>query len=448
MALSGLQIFKLLPGGKKEKEANCKQCGFPTCMAFAMKLAKGEADITLCQFISDELKAVLEDAGQKQQAEITFGSELNRVKTGNETVMFRHDKTFINPTCISVCLNSNDNNFEAKLDEISSYSIERVGETFTISAVALYDNGDFAKKARIIDEKNLPIILISNDFDNILAALEAVKKSKPLVFLKNADSEKLAEIAQKYDIPVVVSAKTVEELAENSEKLLNKEIKDIVLNLEAEASFSTIESLTFLRRAAIEEKIKPLGFPVMMTIPQSGDIIQDAAVSSALLCKYSNILVLENFNKALLSGLFTLRQNIYTDPQKPLQVEAKLYEVGEVTPDSPVFITTNFALTYFAVISEIEASGVPSYLLITSSDGMSVLTAWSASKFTGEIIAKAVKQSALENIVKHRKLIIPGFVASMTEEIEEELPEWQVISGPNDAADIVEFIKANRCFAN
>ncbi|MFA6988958.1 MAG: acetyl-CoA decarbonylase/synthase complex subunit gamma, partial [Candidatus Gastranaerophilaceae bacterium] len=356
MALSGLQIFKLLPGGKKEKEANCKQCGFPTCMAFAMKLAKGEASIDSCQFISDELRAMLVDAGQKQQEEIVFGPELNRIKTGNETVMFRHDKTFINSTCISVCLDSNDSNFESKLNEISSYSIERVGENFTVSAIALYDNGDFEERAQIVNEKNIPLILISNDFKNLSAALEKIKKSKPLVFLETTDTEKIAEISKKYEVPVVVSAKSLEELAEISEKLLTKEIKDIVLNLDEEVNFSTIESLTFIRRAAIEEKFKPLGFPLLMKVPQSNDIIQDAVLSSALLCKYSNILLLENFDKALLSGLFSLSQNIYTDPQKPLQVEAKLYEVGEVTPDSPIFITTNFALTYFAVVSELEAS--------------------------------------------------------------------------------------------
>jgi len=186
----------------------------------------------------------------------------------------------------------------------------------------------------------------------------------------------------------------------------------------------------------------------MMLLPQSADIVQDAILSATLLCKYTNILVLENFNRALLSGLFTLSQNIYTDPQKPLQVEAKLYEVGEVTKDSPVFVTTNFALTYFAVISEIEASGVPAYLLITPSDGMSVLTAWSASKFTGEIIAKAVKQYGVGDIVTHRELIIPGFVASLSEEITEELPEWTVVCGPNDAIDIVDFIKQKNKLSN
>lgn len=441
MALSGLQIFKLLPAGKKEKEANCKQCGSPTCMAFAMKLAKGAVEISSCKHISDELRAMIEDSAQKQQEAILFGTELNKTKVGDEIVMFRHDKTFVNPTCVSVRLNSDDKEFENKLKALKSYSIERVGENFTISAVVLYDKGNFAQSAKIIDENNLPLILISENYDNICAAIEEIKPSKPLVFLKNNDIEQISEINKKYAVPVVVSANSVEELAKRSENLVKQGVKEIVLNLDTNIDFSVIEKLTYIRRAAIEDKYRSLGFPVMMILPLSGDVIEDSILSSTLLCKYTNIVVFEDYNPAIVSGLFTLRQNIYTDPQKPLQVEAKLYEVGEVTKDSPIFVTTNFALTYFAVVSEIEASGIPSYLLITPSDGMSVLTAWSASKFTGEIIAKAVKQFGVEEAVNHKELIIPGFVASLAEEIKEELPEWEVICGPNDAIDLVDFIK-------
>ncbi|MFH0702295.1 MAG: acetyl-CoA decarbonylase/synthase complex subunit gamma [bacterium] len=444
--LSGLQIFKYLPGGKKETQANCKKCGFPTCMAFAMKLAKKEVSPEKCNFISDELKSLLEEAYQVQQAEIKFGPTQKQIKIGNETVMFRHDKKFINPSCIAVKVFAGDPDFDKKISEILNYSVERVGETFKIDAIALVDDSDplkFTEKAQKISEFQIPLILVSSNINNIRSILLKIKDSKPIVYLEDSNIDSLAELNKEFDVPVIVSANNIKSLADNSAKILENKVENLVLNLQSSQS-KLIESLTYIRRAAIENKFKPLGFPVITFIDKIDNILEKAVFAAALICKYSNIIVLDYFDKALLYSLFTLRQNIFTDPQKPLQIEPKIYPIGEVNKDSPLVVTTNFALTYFTVVSEIEASDIPVYLIVTQSDGMSVLTAWAASKFTGEIIAKAIKDSNIENLLNHKEIIIPGCVSTLKEEIEEELPGWKVITGPNEAVDIPIFLKEHK----
>ncbi|MEI8389535.1 MAG: acetyl-CoA decarbonylase/synthase complex subunit gamma [bacterium] len=447
MKLTGLQIFKYLPGGKKEPNANCKKCSFPTCMAFAMKLAKNETSIDKCEFITDELRSTFEEANQIQQAEIEFGSSENLLKIGNETVMFRHDKKFVNSTCIAVKLESSDENFDEKLNKISNYCVERVGEDLKISAVALIDSDEtYENKAKKLAESKFPMILVSENIEKIKKILDEIKDSKPLISIKNALPQEIAEIEKKYNVPVVVSGSSIQELADISSKLVEVNAQNIVLSLNNQSQKSLIENLTHIRRSAIDDKFKPLGFPVMMFTEDitdlSDDLIEQGIWASALLCKYANLIVLENFDEAIAYSLLTLRQNIYTDPEKPLQIDAKLYPIGETDENSPVIATTNFALTYFTVVGEIEASNIPSYLVITPSDGMSVLTAWSADKFNGEIIAKAIKNYEIENIVKHRKLIIPGYVYSLKEEIEDELPDWEVVIGANEAVDIVDFLRS------
>jgi len=440
MKLTGLQIFKYLPGGKKEKEANCKKCGFPTCMTFAMKLAKGEASIDQCEFVTDELKTFFEEASQVQQHEITFGNTEKQVKVGGETVMFRHDKKFANPTCFAVRLESSDVKFEEKLDKISLYAVERVGEVFTVDAVALFDRDEtFADKAQKVAKTGIALILAGNNLDNMEKAVAAVKNSCPLVYLEENNAE---ELQKKFDVPVVISGNSVEELAENSSKALKNGLQKLVLNLNKFSAADMVQNLTYLRRAAIEDKFKPLGFPIITFLKdEESDCIEQGILASVLTCKYSNIIVLDEFNEAILYALLTLRQNIFTDPEKPLQIEPKIYPIGEVDENSPVIVTTNFALTYFTVASEIESSGIASYLVVTPSDGMSVLTAWSADKFNGEIIAKAFKEYKVNDLVKRKKLIIPGYVASLKTEIEDEMPDWEVIVGANEAVDIVDFLK-------
>jgi len=444
MALTGLQIFKYLPGGKKEKEANCKKCGFPTCMAFAMKLAKKETTSDKCEYISDELKILLDEANIKQQEEIKFGKVNNPVITGNETVMFRHDKTFVNPTCLAVKLESSDTNFEEEFAKISNYSVERVGENLKIDAIALVDaDKSFKDKALKLANSGFALILQSSNPEIIKETLSSIKEFKPLVYFKDTDINKIIEIGKEFEVPFVISGSSIENIIDKSSKAIESKAENFVLNLEK--SENIIQDLTYIRRSAIENKFRPLGFPTMTFIDQVIDNTLDSTEktiwSSVLLCKYSNIIVLDTFDEALVYTLLTLKQNIFTDPQKPLQIEPKVYPIGDVNRNSPVLVSTNFALTYFVVANEAEASGVPSYLIITPSDGMSVLTAWAASKFTGETIAKALKKAELENLVDHREIIIPGYVANLKEEIKEELPDWEIVIGPNEVVELPDFLR-------
>jgi acetyl-CoA decarbonylase/synthase complex subunit gamma len=443
MALTGLQIFKHLPGGKKEKEANCKKCGFPTCMAFAMKLAKNEVDYNKCEYISSELKEMLDEASIPQQQEIKFGQPDNPVIVGNETVMFRHDKTFVNPTCLAIRLESTDKDFNNKLSKISNYTVERVGENLKVDALVVIDKDDtFEQKAMLVANTGLAIILESSSLDKTKETLSSIKNNCPLVYLKTDDTSILTQVAKEFNVPVIISGDNIENLINSSEEMLNSKIENLILKLDKKENI--IEDLTYIRRSAIENKFRPLGFPTVTFVSEIADTdneIEKAIFASALMCKYSNIIVLDEFDEALIYSLLTLRQNIFTDPQKPLQIEPKLYPIGDVTENSPILITTNFALTYFVVASEIESTGIPAYLLVTPSDGMSVLTAWAASKFTGESIAKALKNAEGDILANHRKIIIPGYVENLKEELEEELPDWEVVIGPYEASELPEYLR-------
>ena len=444
MALTGLQIFKMLPGGKKAPESNCKKCGFPTCMAFAMKLAKGDISVDECPYIPHSLKNLLDEQKRPAQFEYAFGTPKQQLKVGGETVLFRHEKTFHNLPVISVNLKSGDDEFMQKLKKIQNYSIERVGEEFKINAVNLIDDSkDFAEKARILTDKNIPLILTSSSSKKITEALKATGLNKPIVNLISKNLGTIIKIQQKFDVIVVLYGKNFEELQAKSQEFRQMGGKKAVLMLTTSLSkpFEFVRDMTKIRQLAMRDKDENFAYPIMTQIQFSFDKYYDALLAGISLCKYSNILILPDLDEAILTALFTLSQGLYTDPQKPLQVEAKLYEVGEPDENSPVFVTTNFALTYFAVVTEIEGLDKGAYLVITDSDGMSVLTAWSASKLTGEIIAKAIKSSGIEEKISHRNLVIPGFVDVLTDEIKMELPDWNIVIGPNEVSDLLKFLK-------
>ena len=402
MSLTGMQIFKYLPGAKKAEGTNCKQCGCPTCMAFALKLAKQQVAIEKCPHIPSELKEMFCEASKIQQHEIKLSDTL---VTGGENVMYRHDKTFVNRTVIAVWLDSDDKDFDKKLEQISNYEIERIGEKFKVDAIYLTG-------------KNLETATKKVEAKSIAAISEISPYS-------------------------IVKGKDFETLEKSSQQALAQNKKDIILELEYgnKRLQDIVEELTLIRRAAIIKRYEPFTYPVMVKIPRDMDTLQIAASASVLLCRYASIIVLPIFNEAILSTLFTLRQNIYTNPQKPLQVEAKVYEFNEPDKNAPVLLTTNFALTYFAVAAELESLPFGSYLVVTPSDGMSVLTAWSADKFTAELVARSVKNFELAQKVNTRKIIIPGLLAHMRDELQEAMPEWEIITGTIEACQIPEFLK-------
>lgn len=402
MELTGLQIFKYLPGAKKAEGTNCKQCGCPTCMAFALKLAKKQVDIEKCPYVPEELKEKFGEAAKIQQHEIKLSQNL---VTGGETVMFRHDKTFVNRTVIAVALDCGDKDFDKKLEQIKNYEIERIGEIFKVDA--LYLTGKVTPEhCKKVTEAGLAVI---------------------------SDNENYS----------IVSSGSIEQLVEKSQQALNNGVKNILLELEysSKSVSDVVEELTYIRRAAILKRFEPLTYPVMVRLPQNMDNLQACAAASLLICRYASIVVLNDFDEALLSTLMTLRQNIYTNPQKPLQVEAKVYEFNDPDKNSPVLLTTNFALTYFAVAGELESLPFGSYLVVTPSDGMSVLTAWSADKFTAELVAKSVKEFGLAQKVNTRSIIIPGLLSHMQDELQEAMPEWKIVVGTIEACQIPEFLK-------
>ncbi len=377
--LSGLQIFKYLPAAKKLPESNCKKCSCPTCMAFALKLAKGQTKIELCPYVPEELKEILTQSMKKPQKEIYLGLGKEKILVGGENVLYRHDKTFINKTAIAIVIDTNEKNWEDKLNSVINFEITRINETFRIDLIYLKGdkyNSDLAGKL-----DNLGFAYIN---DNNLSDITKV------------------------------------------------EDKDV---------FETIKILTYIRKKAVLEKDENYSNPVMIYFNSEDDLLKLMSKASLYLCKYANVLVFEDFNEALISTLMTLRQNIYTDPQKPLQVESKVYEFNNANEDSLIFLTTNFALTYFAVANEIESLEKPAYLVVTPSEGMSVLTAWSAEKFTAQIAAKTVNKFKLAEKVKNKRIIIPGLLSHMKEEIEEALPEFEILVGPNEAYLLGDFVK-------
>ncbi|HWQ55770.1 MAG TPA: acetyl-CoA decarbonylase/synthase complex subunit gamma [Bryobacteraceae bacterium] len=442
MALTGLQIFKLLP------KTNCGECAVPTCMAFAMKLASKNAELAACPYASDEAKNAIGAASKPPIRLIKIGPPECEVAVGNETVVFRHEKTFVHPTAFALAFPDDEPLSELchRIAEAREYCLERVGERLRLDLI-LVDNFSEAVEPFVQLVKSVAgatgrgIILRSTNPEALEAALQVLDGQRPLIHAATpANAEILAGLALKYKVPLVARATTLDELAALTTKLSGLGVKDIVLDLPAENPAAAVQHNTLIRKAALRSNFEPLGYPIINFVSgrDAASVVSDA---STLICKYASILVLERMDYEVLLPLMMLRQNIYTDPQKPIQVEPKLYPIGEPGPDAPVLATTNFSLTYFLVSGEIENSGVPAHLLIVESEGMSVLTAWAAGKFSGAKIAHAVKAGGLEQQVNTRKLIIPGYVSQISGELEEALPGWEVLVGPGEVADLGPYLK-------
>ncbi len=448
MALTGVEIFKLLP------KTNCKKCGFPTCLAFAMKLAQRQASLDACPDVSEEARQKLGEASAPPIRPITFGVGDKAVKLGEETVLFRHDKRFVNPCAFALEIKDtlSDSEIVSKIDEVLHSEIDRVGQRLRIDAIALFNDSKEAGKlenaAKVIVTKapEVPMIICTTDPQAAESALKLYADKRPIIYGINKDNaEQMAAIAKKYNaiagVTVSSSNGGLESLALLTEKLQSLGISDMVIDSGARRAKDILEHNTLIRRSAIKKNFKPLGFPII-TFAQREDSLSEALIAGLGTIKYSSIIILSSIEKWKNIALFTLRQNIYTDPQVPMQVEQKIYKIGETTPDSPLMITTNFSLTYFIVSGEIENSKVPSYLAVMDCEGLSVLTAWAAGKFTAGKIAQFIKEIGIENDLKHRELIIPGYVAILSGAIEDKLDGWKVTVGPREANGIPAFLKS------
>jgi acetyl-CoA decarbonylase/synthase complex subunit gamma len=442
MALTGVEIFKLLP------KTNCKKCGFPTCLAFAMKLAQRQASLDLCPDVSEEARQKLGEASAPPVRPITFGAGDKAVKMGEETVLFRHDKRFVNPCAFALEIKDTGDDINSRVEEVMNSEMERVGQKLRVDAIALMndsnDAGKFETAAKIIAQKapDVPVIICSG---NPLAAEAAVKllaDKKPIIYGANLENaETMANVAKTYKTTLGVTANNIDELSSLTEKIKSFGVQDIVIDSGARKAKEILQDNTLIRRAAVKKNFKPLGYPVI-TFAQHEDSLMEALLGTIGVAKYSSIIVLSSIEKWKNLALFTLRQNLYTDPQVPMQVEQKIYKIGEPSPTSPLLITTNFSLTYFIVSGEVENSKIPSYLAVMDSEGLSVLTAWAAGKFTAAKIAQFIKDSGVEDTVSHRELIIPGYVAILSGSIEDKLEGWKVTVGPREANGIPAFLRS------
>ena len=441
MALSGLDIYKLLP------KTNCKKCGSPTCLAFAMKLAMKKASLDECPDITAEAKKALEESSRPPIALIKLGSGDNIVEIGGETVLFRHEKTFYHQTAIAISLDDtlNEAVLLARIKEIENISFERVGQHITVDMIALINKSSSSEKFlsaldKIILNSKKPVILVSSDPKIIEGALKKCSDKKPLVYA--ADSKNLKDMCaavKAYKAPLALKAKTMEELDKLSMEASGLGIEEIVLDPGFETLRGSLNDLTQIRRLSLKRNYRPFGFPAIVFIKNT-DKYQMTIDSCTFIAKYAGIIVLDSIEEDVLLPIVTMRQNIFTDPQKPVTVEPKLYKFGTPDKNSPIMVTTNFSLTFYTVSPEIEASGHSAYLLVTDSEGMSVLTAWAAEKFTPEIIADTMKKTGLDSIVAHKKIIIPGYVAVLSGKLE-DASGWEVLVGPKEASGIPKYLK-------
>jgi acetyl-CoA decarbonylase/synthase complex subunit gamma len=444
MALTGIEIFKLLA------KTNCKECGEPTCLAFAMKLAAGKAELSACPYVSEEAKAKLSEASAPPILPVTIGVGERALKVGGETVMFRHEKRFENPPGFALLIS--DGMDEAEVGRrLGKFKLqyERIGLTLQANLIAIKsESGDKAKFAALVEKvkqgSDGGIILMSDDPEVMAAGVAACADRKPLLYAATeGNSEKLAELAKTNSCPLAVKADGLEKLAELTEKLTGAGVKDMVIDSGSRELRQAFEDQVIIRNAALAKKFRPLGFPtIVFPCEMTDDPMKEAVIAAIFVAKYGGIIVLSDFYGESLFPLLVERLNIYTDPQRPLATTEGIYEINNPDENSPVLITSNFSLTYFIVSGEIETSRVPSWLLVKDTEGLSVMTAWAAGKFVADAIAPFVKKSGITDKVKHHKLVIPGYAAAESGGLEEELPDWEIQVGPRDGSNIPAYLKS------
>ncbi len=441
MALTGLEIFKLLP------KTNCKKCGMPTCLAFAMQLAQKRAKLDDCPCTSEECRQTLAAAAAPPMRLIKFGSGNNQVQVGQETVMYRHEEKFYNPTVMAVSVSDklSPEALQKRIESINALRFERVGIEIGVKAIAVVnDSGDseaFVSVATTVKESsNLALILCSGSPEMIAAALAKTADVKPLIVgAKTNTAEAMAKIAKENNCPLAAKASSIEDLVEISEKIKVHGVEDIVLSFEEMTLSEQLRNLTMTRVLSLKKVFRPLGYPTL-SILTDGDTDEQAAAATSLICKYCGIVIVDTIEPYAFLPMLTTVMNIYSDPQKPIQVEPKVYKIGEVDESSPFIFTTNFSLTYYTVESDVEASRVPCYILVIDTEGTSVLTAYSGDKLNEKAVADAMSKRSVESLVKHRKLIIPGYVAVMSGKLE-EATGWEVMVGPRESSMLPKYLQ-------
>jgi len=439
MALSGIQIYKLLP------QTNCKDCGFPTCLAFAMKLAAKQVELSLCPHVSEESAAELSEASAPPVRPITLSANGNEFKAGNEVVLFRHEKKFFSPAGLFLRVYDSESAdaIRSKVSAVAEYKVDYVGIELSWDGIAVQaDGGHFAAAVSAVrDVSHLPLILIAppQDLQEVLPQLD---NGKLLIGYANAENwQEMAALAKEHKTALAVQADTIDDMVDLSDKITQAGVADVVLAPSQRSLIGTLTANTTARRMALKKTFRPLGYPILNIPGDAPTAEMETILAAQAIGKYGSFIVLDHFQPETAYPLLVLRQNIYTDPQKPIQVQPGLYEINDPGPDAPVLVTTNFSITYFSVANEVESAGLPAWLLVTDSEGMSVLTAWAAGKFDSERIAKDVKSFEVDDKIDRKVLVLPGHVAVLSGETEEELPGWEVRVGPREAVDLPSFMK-------
>jgi len=443
MALTGLDIFKLTP------KTNCKDCGNPTCMAFAMKVAQGAISIDKCPHISDEVKAKLDEATAPPMKTIKIGTGENEYSLGGETVLYRHDKTFVSKTLYSVAVSDayTDEQNEKAFADVAHIDYDRIGERMRVDAIFVdyvSDGAKFLDLVKKANEKGRTLIINCADADLAAQALEIAAAGKPVLSGANASNyEAMNALAAKHGVVLGVTGKDLNELHDTVEKLEKAGNKNLVLDVTMANIKDTFAAAVQVRRAAIKDGDRTFGYPSIVNTARlaAGDRHLQTALAALFTLRYGSIVVLEGMSYADALPLYGLRQNIFTNPQKPMKVEPGIYPINGADENSVCLVTVDFALTYFVVSGEVERSGVPVNLLITDAGGYSVLTAWAAGKLSASSIAKFFQEADIENKIKNRTLVIPGKVAVLKGEIEDKLPGWKIIPSPPEAIQLVKFLR-------
>ena len=444
MALKGLDIFKLTP------KTNCKECGSPTCMAFAMKVAQGAVEISKCPHMSEEALATLSEATAPPMKTIKVGTGEAEYTLGGETVLYRHEKTFVSKTRYAAAISCCDENMDAKLAELKKVDYERIGERMHVEMLYLTycGNCDAAGYAAFVKKvmEEVPdktIVLDCTNVEAAKAALDVCKDKKPILDGADASNyEEMSKLATEAGVVLGVRGADINELYDTTaavEKLGNK---NLVLNVGAASIKDAFATTVQIRRAALKDTNRTFGYPSIVNAAAlaPGDSRMQAALASLFTVKYGSIVVMEGMSYAQALPLYGLRQNVFTDPQKPMKVEPGIYPLNGGDENSVCLTTVDFALTYFVVSGELERSGVPCNLIISDAGGLSALTAWAAGKLSSTSVSKFIQEN-VEDKIKCRKLIIPGKVAVLKGDIEAKLPGWEVIVAPNEAVQLVKFLK-------
>jgi acetyl-CoA decarbonylase/synthase complex subunit gamma len=458
--LSPIDVYKLLP------KTNCKECGEENCMAFATKLVNREVTLEKCKpLLTKEYEksyTQLKDMLKPPIREVAIGVGDKSLKIGGKLVMYRHEFTYSNPTAFAIDVTDemSDEEILSRVNRTAGFRFEYIGQTLKLDMTAVRSTSNDPDKfkatvKKVAEHTSLPLILCSLQPNVLEAGLMAVPKSRPLLYAATKDNWKeMAELALMYNCPLTVSAPGNLKLLKSLTKtLLEYGVQDLVLDpgtFPTQGLADTLNNFTMIRRAACKKGDELCGFPLlgvpMMAWVEKGGAVdeivkwKEAYLAAMLIVRYADVLILHGVDGWSLLPNVVLRQNIYTDPRKPVAVATGLKAFGTPDENTPVMFTTNFALTYYTVANDIESSGINAYLLVVDTEGIAVDSAVAGRKLTSEKVADAIKASGIESKVKHRKLVIPGKAARLSGEIE-ELSGWQVLVGPRDSSDIPKFLQ-------